>query len=115
MTRSLFQVVAVVLLSATVAVGAGAMHVLSATAAPAPWAGCHHSRVAPNPPAPDYRCCMNGHRTALLNRIFSPRPTVQVAKLPDAVLTLADAGHSNAVPEASVRSSGLPPILILRI
>ena len=111
--RSLVQIVAVLLLTTTVAIGAGAMHVLS-VAAPAPVAGCHHSRVPSNPPAPDYRCCVNGHRIALLNRIFSPCPTERVVKLSDALLTFADVGQRSAVPEASVHSSSSPPV-VLRI
>ena len=115
MARPLSQIVAVLLLSATIVAGAGALHVLSVAAAPAPVAGCHHGPAPSNPAPADYRCCASGHRTALLNRIFSPRPVLQAVARARAIHAVAVASFSSAFPTA-FQSSGRPPsVSILRI
>ena len=88
---------------------------LPVAATPAPAAGCHHGELPTNPVPADYRCCIRGHRTALLNRVFPERPALIAVRLSDASLAPADPGESDAVPRDSVPSGGPPLVLILRI
>lgn len=115
MSRRLVQIVAILLLSATVVAGAAGMHVLSVAAAPAPVAGCHHGRVPSHAPPADYRCCASGHRTALLNRVFLPRPTLQAVAAACAIHAVAVATFRSPSPTAFESSGGPPSVSILRI
>jgi hypothetical protein len=113
--RLLSQVVAILLLSATVVAGAGAMHALSVAASPAPVAGCHHGRAPSNPSPADYRCCGSGHRSALLNRVFSSRPALQAVGAACVTPPVAVATFRSPFPPAFHSSGGPPSVSILRI
>ncbi len=115
MSRSTFQIVAILLLTTLLVASAETMCGLAFAPAQAPAAECHHGGVPLNPQPADSRCCVSGYHSALLNRSFSPRPALQALKLSDAILTLGNTGEGNALPSVSLRSSGPPLVLVLRI
>ena len=116
MARPLSQVVATLLFSALLAASVGAMCVLSvATAVHVPTVACHHGPTPSHPLPADHRCCSSDHRAALLNRVFSPRPTLQPLNLVNAHAESADAGESHKFPRGPRRSGSPPVVVILRI
>jgi hypothetical protein len=105
------QIIAMALLSATVAAAAGTVCLLPA--APFPSAGCHHDRAPADRHPVDYRCCLNRHPSAITTTAFSsqPAPIAQHAFRAGIVATSSD-----AAPVVSFTPSSSPPVcLILRI
>ncbi len=107
------QIVAVALLSATVAAAAVTVCLLPAATAPFPIAGCHHGRTPANPHPVDYRCCLSRHPSAITTAAFSPQPSLRVQ---DAFRVGIVPAGGDAVPVVSFTPSSSPPVcLILRI
>lgn len=76
--------------------------------------GCRHSKV-PSPSRPaDYRCCMNRHPSALVAKIFSPRPEMQPVETDAIPLFVATKGVDDSC--SPLATSIIPPgFLTLRI
>jgi len=123
--------IAIALLGTMVAAGAGtvcmlpamAQHVASSVSstsssisapASAPVTRCHSPRVPSHPQSADYRCCVGGHSSALLTRIFSSRPALPPLKLSVTNMFVA-AGDADVLANASPLSDSPPGIFILRI
>ena len=114
MAQPFSRMIAIALLSAMVAVGAGAICLLPAAAAPSHIAGCHPVRVPSAPPHADFLCCVGRHASALTTGVFSLRPAAHAVETnaTDVVLVASD---SKAFPTSVAPSGGPPGILILRI
>ena len=89
-------VIAVLLCTMAAAVVEGAC-LLPAAAShsmlPSSMAGCHHSKV-PSPSRPaDYRCCISRHPSALVAKVFSPRPEIQLVEAVAIPLFVASKGQ----------------------
>jgi hypothetical protein len=117
--RPLSQLVTASVVIAMLVSSAGATCVLSLTAVHVPAVACHHARVpsnsSSNPQPADHQCCTSNHRSALVSRIFSPRPALQPVKVVNAFRLLADARERSAFSDAPWRSGGPAFGLILRI
>lgn len=112
MAKLVSQLVAMMVLGAVVAAGAGAMCALSA--AHAPMAGCHPLQVPPHPHPADYRCCMSPHAVPLVTNVVSPRPALQVLQI-DATPVLVATNTGSVFLPAIAPSGGPAGILVLRI
>lgn len=114
LTQFFSRLVAVALLGAILATGAGAVCLLPAASAHPSMAGCHPVRV-PSPPQPaDYRCCVSRHPAALLTNVVPPRPMLQPWQAA-AVDVLVAANGENVFTAAMASSSGPPGVISLRI
>jgi hypothetical protein len=117
-TSIISRIVIAVLLCTMAAAVAESACLLPAAAAqsmlPSSMAGCHHSRV-PSPSRPaDYRCCMNRHPSALVAKVFSPRPGVQPVDT-GAIRLFVAAKHLDPSLSAVAPSVIPPGFLTLRI
>jgi hypothetical protein len=113
------RMIAIALLGAMIAAGAGTMCLLpamaqyAASSVPAT-TGCHSPHAPSHPQSADYRCCVGGHSSALLTKIFTPQPALRSldSNAPDVLVAANDVA---APANASGSSDSLPGILILRI
>jgi hypothetical protein len=108
------QIVAVTLMSAIVAAGAGTICLLPASTAPLHTAACHPVPVPANQQPGDYRCCASRHPSALLTSFFSSRlgaPTIVAYAVGASV---APSG-GDAILTVASRPGSPPGVLILRI
>ncbi|MGD1024580.1 MAG: hypothetical protein ABR880_17470 [Candidatus Sulfotelmatobacter sp.] len=115
MSKLFSQLVAMMLLGAVVAAGAGVVCVVSAsTHSSSSMTGCHGSEKPSHPHPADYRCCLSRHAVPLVTSVVTPRPALQGLRA-DVTPVLAAANDRAVFLPAIAPSGGPPGVVVLRI
>jgi hypothetical protein len=108
------RVVAVLLLIALLAGGAGATCLFPAVSTQPAMAGCHHDRAPSHPQPAGYSCCVSRHPAALPANFLPTAPALQ--SLPsEATVRLAAVSIKETLPAVLAFSGGPPGVVTLRI
>ncbi|HKN17119.1 MAG TPA: hypothetical protein VJX47_09260 [Candidatus Sulfotelmatobacter sp.] len=116
MSKFFSQLVAMMVLGAVVAGGAGVICVVSSSAhSSSSMAGCHPGQMPSQPHPADYRCCLSRHAVPLVTSVVSPqRPALQALEA-SVTPVLAAANEGPAFLPAIAPSGGPPGVVALRI